>query len=91
MKRFDCLDPGAGALRPGDLGILQNRGSALLSLGRPQEALDSFQQVSARNPRQWEALINRGSALAALGRQTEALADFDAALTLAPGHPGALL
>ena len=35
---------------------LNNRGNALLSLNRPQEALASFEQLLARNPRHGEAL-----------------------------------
>ncbi len=75
------------ALKPGDPDALLNRGNALLTLGRPQEALAGFDAVLARNPRQADALLGRGGAHAALGRPEPALADFDAALAL--GHPGA--
>ena len=53
---------------PGDVNALENRGNALLALGRPQDALACFDAVLARNPRHGDALLNRGGALASLGR-----------------------
>ena len=73
------------------LNALENRGNALLALGRAQEALACFDAVLTRNPRHGGALIGRGSALASLGRPDQALADFDAALAADAGASGRAL
>jgi predicted O-linked N-acetylglucosamine transferase (SPINDLY family) len=58
-----------------------NRGSALQSLDRLDEALASFDRALALRPGAAEVLFNRGNVLQSLGRREEALASFDAAIT----------
>jgi predicted O-linked N-acetylglucosamine transferase (SPINDLY family) len=67
-----------------------NRGCALQSLGRHEEAVACFDQAVGLNARYDEALINRGAALSALNRHEEALASLDAALALKPNDIEAL-
>jgi tetratricopeptide (TPR) repeat protein len=91
-EALDCLDK-ARILAPNDVNILYQHANVLLSLDRPGEALTEFQAVLAQIPQHLpqhvEARINCGLAQAACGFPEQALADFDAALALAPGHPGA--
>ena len=63
-----------------------NRGTALASLGRNEQALADFDAALALMPDHPAALYNRGNALSALGRTQEALAAFDRALAAAPTH-----
>ena len=60
--------------------------SRFWSLGRPHEALDSFDRVLAADPDHRDALGNRGNALLKLNRVAEALAAYDRVLRLAPGN-----
>ena len=91
-EALDYIDK-ARALAPDDVNILYQHANVLLSLDRPSEALAEFQVVLAQIPQHLpqhvEARINCGLAQAACGFSEQALADFDAALALAPGHPGA--
>jgi len=91
-EALDYIDK-ARALAPDDVNILYQHANVLLSLDRPGEALAEFQAVLAQMPQHLpqhvEARINCGLAQAACGFSEQALADFDAALALAPGHPGA--
>ena len=91
-EALDYIDQ-ARALAPNDVNILYQHANVLLSLDRPGEALAEFQAVLAQIPQHLpqhvEARINCGLAQAACGFSEQALADFDAALALAPGHPGA--
>jgi tetratricopeptide (TPR) repeat protein len=91
-EALDYIDK-ARALAPDDVNILYQHANVLLSLDRPSEALAEFRAVLAQMPQHLpqhvEARINCGLAQAACGFSEQALADFDAALALAPGHPGA--
>lgn len=69
------------ALRP-DAGVLAKQGRALLRLGRPEPALESFQQVLASNPEDAGALAGAGESLLRLGRAAEALPALDRSLAL---------
>src|SRR5437868_4827487 len=60
------------------------RADALTALGRPGEALDSFERALALNPNSVEDLCNCGATLVELGRYDEALARFARALARAP-------
>src|ERR1039458_125856 len=71
---------------PPHADALLNRGSALASLGRGEQALADFDAALALMPSHPAALYNRGNALSALGRYVEALAAFDRALAAAPNH-----
>ena len=53
-----------------------NLGKALLDLGRPGEALASFDQATALDPGFAEAHVNRGNALVKLRRLQEALVGY---------------
>ncbi len=61
-----------------------NMSNALLSLGRPREALASCDRALSLRPHYAEALNNRGNALLALERPKEALANYEQALRLNP-------
>src|SRR5262249_40805544 len=59
-----------------------NRGNALLALGRHAQALASYDRALAIRPNHARALNNRGNALQKLGRHAEALASYEAALAI---------
>jgi predicted O-linked N-acetylglucosamine transferase (SPINDLY family) len=73
-------------LQPDQIDALNNRGAALSSLGRDEEALASFRQALRVKPDHVEAQYNCGSSLRNLGRYQEALASFERALTLRPDY-----
>ncbi len=76
---------------PGHVGALNNRGSALASLGRHADALACFDRLLAISPDHVDGLANRGAALKQLGREQEALACYARALALDPAHWNSLL
>jgi tetratricopeptide (TPR) repeat protein len=72
-----------------DLAVLLNRGHVLLTLGRPEEALDQFRLAVAKNPSQPLAWLGQGLSLFALDRYPEAGSAFRECLRLDPGNIGA--
>lgn len=72
------------AVRPGFAEAHYNLGHALLSLGRPADALASFERAIALNGRDPLSHFERGNALKELGRSAEAMQSFEAALGLVP-------
>ena len=60
------------------------RGTELLALGRPGEALASLDKALALTPADAVTLYNRGNVLLALGRRPEAIAAFEAATRSKP-------
>src|SRR5690606_40712879 len=54
-------------------------GVCLALIGRPLEALESFDRAVAINPRYVEALLNRAITLYEMGRYDEARASFETA------------
>jgi len=60
-------------------------GMALSGLGRPEEALASFDHAIACQPDLADSHGNRGDVLIDLGRAAEALESYDRALGIAPG------
>ena len=66
-----------------------NRGAALATLGRHEEALADFDAVLAAAPHPLAA-YNRGLALAVLGRPDEAVEAYDRSLGMMPNHVPAL-
>jgi Flp pilus assembly protein TadD len=72
---------------PENAGAHYNLGTALLHLGRDQEALESFQKVVSLEPRSAAAHVGRGVALNRLGKGHQAVAAFRKALTLKPDDP----
>jgi tetratricopeptide (TPR) repeat protein len=74
------------AVRPGYAEALNNRGNALLELGRSEDALASYEQALTHRPSFADALINRANVLRKLGHRQAALASFDQALALKPDH-----
>ncbi len=75
----------AAALMPGHAGIWNNRGNILRDLGRPQEALASFQQALTLRPGSASALYNCANVLLLdLHRPDSALPLYDQALSLNP-------
>ncbi len=65
---------------------LSNKSTALLGLGRFNDALAAIDAVLELDGDQAAAHSNRGSALFGLERYEEALVAFDRALALRPGH-----
>jgi glyoxylase-like metal-dependent hydrolase (beta-lactamase superfamily II) len=56
----------------------------LNDLGRPQEALEAFDQVLAQNPDHVQMVLGKGCALMGLGRYEDSLALFDEVLVRQP-------
>jgi predicted O-linked N-acetylglucosamine transferase (SPINDLY family) len=75
----------AVAARPGDPGLLYNRGNALFALGRMEAALADYDRSVALAPGVPAAWNNRGNTLWALGRLPEAIASYGRVLALDPG------
>ena len=61
-----------------------NKGLALDNAGKPEQALDSFDQALQINPLDPIGWNNKGVVLRELGRFQEALASFDKALQIDP-------
>ena len=78
---LDELDA-AAALRPGDPRAYLAAGRLLLTLSRPDEARNAFQQAVAADPRSAEAHDGLGKALEAAGRMAEAKEEFARARAL---------
>jgi predicted TPR repeat methyltransferase len=72
------------AADPGNAAYWNNRGSLLVSMGRLDEALTSFEKAVSIKPDFVEALSNRATLLFETNRLDAALAGFDAVLVLAP-------
>jgi len=72
---------------PDNAGAHYSLGTALLHLGRDQEALESFQKVVSLEPQSAAAHVGRGVALNRLGKGLQAVAAFRKALTLKPDEP----
>jgi hypothetical protein len=62
----------------------------LLALGRPGEALQSFDRAIAVRPDFAEAFNNKANALKAMDRWTEALTHYDSAIALKPDYVSAI-
>jgi protein O-GlcNAc transferase len=71
-------------IQPQQPAAHSNLGNALLSLGRPEEALASFDAALRLKSDYVVALYNRGNALRELKRFEEALVSYDRALQLQP-------
>jgi hypothetical protein len=83
----------SGQLRSVLMTQFNNRGGALLELGRFDEAIESFDEALALKPRPSDAKIiflNRGCTLMLLNRFSEALASYDNALSLQRDWPAVL-
>ncbi len=65
-----------------------NRGAVLERLGRPADALDSYDRAIAQDPLDFLTHYNRGSALRELKRFDEALASYDRGIELKPVRCG---
>ena len=75
--------------RPDFVDAHVNRGTALLELKRPGDALASFERAIALRPEHAEAHFERGLALNALNRPGDALAAFERTIALKPDHAAA--
>lgn len=69
-----------GTLPPGETWL--RHGQTLQALGRPEQALDSYDRALAADPRIAQAWTNRGSILRDMKRREEAAAAFRQALAL---------
>ncbi|MBY0508720.1 MAG: tetratricopeptide repeat-containing glycosyltransferase family protein [Rhodospirillaceae bacterium] len=71
-------------IKPGNATVQNNRGLALMALGRWGEALACFDAALALKPDIAGAHVNQGHAHGKLHRPAAALASYDAALALTP-------
>lgn len=74
------------AVNPGVAEAHNNLANGLIELGRPGDALASYDRAIALKPNYLEAHNNRGAALNQLGRYEEALASCDKALAARPDY-----
>jgi tetratricopeptide (TPR) repeat protein len=79
----DCL-----ARVPDNARAYDNLASALITAGRPADAIPLFQKALALNPRSAATRAMLGDALLALGRWPEAEARYREALAIAPAQRG---
>src|SRR4028118_2424560 len=95
---YDCGEEYAKAItsydkalgfKPDHHTVWNNRGNALLSLGRLEEAIASYDKALEIKPDYHEAWYNRGIALANLGRLEEAIASYNKALEFKPDDDAA--
>ena len=81
-------------LEPDAAMALSEKGQALLGMGRPQDALESFRAAAKRScageKHVARALRGQGVSLVELGRLDEAETVLNQSLELEPGHPAAL-
>jgi tetratricopeptide (TPR) repeat protein len=80
---MDCYDLVLD-IDPRYVKALNNKGNALDSLGRYQEAIECYDTALGIDPRDAQALFNKGVALDSLGRYQEALDYFSIFIELAP-------
>lgn len=73
-----------------DPDALNNKGHLLNELGRPMEALESFERCNLLFPMYVNAWSNKGRSLAALGRYNESFEAYQHALIIEPNHQDAL-
>src|SRR4029079_3367349 len=74
------------ALRSDDVSALYNLGLVLGTLGRPVEAVASYEAVLKIDPDHVDALLNHGCELQQLHRHREAVASFKRLTTVQPDH-----
>lgn len=80
-KALTCYDQVALAGRALSASVLNNKGVALLTLGRTQEALTHFQQVCGES-HSWEAHLNTGLTFLKMGRFGDAMKSYEKAQRL---------
>ena len=71
-------------------GVYNNRGAALLSLGRYEEAIDNFNKAIEFKPDHIEANANKLCPLLKLGRYQEVMETADKILELDPKNQKAI-
>jgi lipoprotein NlpI len=77
-------------IKPDYHEALNNKGLALLDLGRYEDAIAAYDAALQIKPDTHEALSGKGVALGYLGRYEEAIAAHDAALKIKPDYESAL-
>jgi tetratricopeptide (TPR) repeat protein len=75
---------------PNDAGALYNKGLALHTLGKYQEAIECYDKYLKINPDDTDALNNKGLALNSLAKYQEAIECYDNALKINPDDTDAL-
>lgn len=83
----DCKCPPDGG--PDDAIACYDEATALLGLGRYEEALAGYDRAVALDPRRAASHMNRGLVLQHLRRYEDALASYDAAIALDPSSADA--
>jgi protein O-GlcNAc transferase len=77
------------SVRPDSAAALANKGSILLSLGKPEEAFAAYARALELDPDDADAHFNLGNALKDLERYSEALSSYDKAIALKANDPDA--
>ncbi len=67
-------------------GALHGKGTALVALGRHEEALAILDRALAENPGNEVAWVNKGAALSRLGRWRDALRCYNSAIKVNPAY-----
>jgi tetratricopeptide (TPR) repeat protein len=80
---------GAGTVNPNDPEEWHNKGSYLVRLGRPEEAIECYDKALELKPYDANVWNNKGMALRYLRRYEEAIACYDKALEIDPNHASA--
>ncbi|MDD9877766.1 MAG: tetratricopeptide repeat protein [Magnetovibrio sp.] len=78
-------------IRPGDPGVLNNLGGALLETGDPDAAIDAYRQSLDARPDSTDTRMNLGNALTEARRFAEAETEFRAVVEAKPDEHGAWL
>jgi tetratricopeptide (TPR) repeat protein len=87
LERFRA----SASLAPHDPEILLGEASALVALGRAEEAVAAAERLVALVPLRADALVVRARARQLIGNLTAALSDAEAAASLEPGRPDFLV
>lgn len=77
----------AHLLYPLGWAALGNKATALMMLGRDEEALEAYQLAASRNPADVSISVAMGTVLVNLGRYEEGMKAFDEALDTSPTGP----
>lgn len=91
LQRAVALFDQALQLDPRSFAAHNNRGNALLALGQPAAAAESYAAAIALEPKHAPTHNNRGKALFALGQHEAAIASHEAAIELKPDYAAAHL
>ena len=90
LLRAITLYDKALSIDPKNIVVLNNKGIALIRLGKYAEAISYFDKSLSKDPNSVGALYNKGKALDDLGRHTEAIDNYNRAHSIDPRYSGQL-